>query len=99
MKKLLLVLATVFLGPAITFANGNHEHMGDWGHMMAGGMFMWIIFLIIIAVVILLIVQGTKSTSSGSSSRESFVNSVPLFLLSFAQINTPVLPIFVIVAY
>ena len=33
MKKLLLVLATVFLGPAITFANGNHEHMGDWGHM------------------------------------------------------------------
>ena len=99
MKRVLLVLATVFLGPAITFANGNHEHMGDWGHMMAGGMFMWIIFLIIIAVVILLIVQGTKSTSSGSSSRESFVNSVPLFLLSFPQINTPVLPIFVIVAY
>jgi len=74
MKTLLLVLATVFLRPAITFANENHEYMGDWGHMMAGGMFMWIIFLIIIAVVILLIVQGTKSTSSGSSSRESSVD-------------------------
>ena len=54
MKKLLLALATVFVRPAIAFASGNDEHMGDWGYMLGGGMFMWIIFLIIIPVVVLL---------------------------------------------
>lgn len=71
MKKLVLALAILFLRPAIAFANGNDEHMGDWGYMLGGGMFMWIIFLIVIVVVVLLIVRGIKSTSSNSSSRES----------------------------
>ena len=71
MKKLLLALAAIFVRPAIAFANVNDGHMGDWGYMLGGGMFMWIIFLIIIVVVVLLIVRGTKSTSSNSISRES----------------------------
>ena len=54
MKKLLLTLVILLLRPAIAFASGNDEHMGDWGYMLGGGMFMWIIFLIIIPVVVLL---------------------------------------------
>ncbi len=71
MKKSFLFFATVLLWPVTAFANGNDRHMGDWGHMMGGGMFMWIPFLLIIVVAIYLILQSTKSRSSDSSFKES----------------------------
>ena len=70
-KKSFLFFATVLLWPVAAFANGNDRHMGDWGHMMGGGMFMWILFLVIIVVAIYFILQSTKSRSSDSSSKET----------------------------
>jgi len=71
MKKLLLVLAALFMWPAIAFANANDDHMGDWGNMMGGGMFMWIVFLVVIVVAVLVITQGTRWTSSGRAPQET----------------------------
>lgn len=70
-KKSFLFFATVLLWPVAAFANGNNRHMGDWGHMMGGGMFMWILFPLIIVVTIYFILQSTKSRSSDSSFKES----------------------------
>lgn len=75
MKKVFLMLVTVFIGPATAFARGGDDwHMGGWGHMMDfgyGGAFMWFIFLVLIGFVIYFIVQGTKAKSPESPAGET----------------------------
>ena len=72
MKKLFLFLAAILSWPVTAFANGNDDrHMGGWGHMMGGGMFIGIVFLIVLVVIVYFIVRSTQSRSVDSSFRET----------------------------